>query len=339
MDQLKAYLALSITNMSLTAKAQLLKRANFSAGFSLPDFNSWEEVDLIIERCKKLGIKIILACQEEYPEILRQTVDLPPVLFCLGDVSLLKKQCFAVVGTRTITPYGKVVVSRFIPDLCRASFCIVSGMASGVDSESHWSALNSDGKTIAVLGTGVDVVFPPRNRDLYKRIVNEGGLIISEFAPGTPGFKSNFPRRNRIISGLSIGTLVVEAGMQSGSLITASISASYSRDVFCVPGPINSRMSEGTNCLIKRGAIVALSSDDVMDHYSLLIKNDGKKLLAKQISDGAEKILKSIDAQGSSVSELLCFSGYSSSELFKNLEELEHSGYIFRDGFGIYHLN
>jgi len=343
MEQLKAYLALSIMNASLSKKAQFLKTANFNAcrlfDDHLLEFYEWKEVELIISQCERLGIKILMVHDEEYPEILRQTVDFPPVLFCLGDTCLLKQECFAVVGTRTITMYGKAIVSRFVPPLCRANFCIVSGMASGVDAESHWSAINNDGKTIAVLGTGVDVAFPAQNKDLYKKIIKDGGLVVSEFAPGTAGFKQNFPRRNRIISGLSIGALIVEAGLQSGSLITASISASYSRDVFCVPGPITSRMSDGTNSLIKRGAIVALSSDDILEHYSLLIKGNGKKIHTTQISDGAKTLLKTLSAQGSSVSELLCSSGACSSEIFKNLEELELSGYIFRDGFGIYHLN
>ena len=339
MDALRNYLALSICNMSLSSKVQLIQTNNFAEHISVPDFNSWDEVETIISRCKQLGIKIILACQDEYPEILKQTVDFPPVLFCLGNILLLKAQCFAVVGTRTPTMYGHAVVSRFIPNLTKAGFCIVSGMAKGIDSESHWSTINNVGKTIAVLGTGVDLVFPPQNKKLYQSIIKSGGLIVSEFVPGTPGYKYNFPKRNRIISGLSLGVLVVEAGIQSGSLITASISTSYSRDVFCVPGPVTSRMSEGTNSLIKRGAVVALSSDDILDHYGLLIHGNSKKILIKQISDSAKILLKTLDAQGSSVSELLCNSGFASGELFKNLEELEHSGYIFRDGFGIYHLN
>jgi len=342
--------------MPLWAKGELIKKSGFrpsrlfspwSAEFN--EFLKWralfnwqgleQELENVIRASERLKIKIVTASMNEYPELLRGIVDLPPALFCMGDISLLKQKSISVVGTRTMTPYGKIVVSKFIPPLCISGLCIVSGMAKGVDAESHIAALNSRGKTIAILGSGVDNPYPLCNSSLYERIVREEGLVVSEFIPGTPGFKQNFPMRNRIIAGLSDATLVVEAGKESGSLITASIAMSYHRDIFSVPGPVNSRMSEGTNSLIKKGALIACSSDDILDHYGLLFDSSSSNNSREQISDSARALLGMLDAQGSSASDLLSLSGFSSGELFKNLEELEHSSYIFRDGFGIYHLN
>lgn len=355
-DDLRASVALCILNIPLWAKGKLIRISGFRPSKlfepwdkEFNEFLKWrglfdwqnlgEEVDRAVSRSEKSRINIITASMDEYPDILRSIVDFPPVLFCKGDSSILKQKSISVVGTRTMTPYGRAVVTKFIPPLCMSGLCIVSGMAKGVDAQSHLSTLNSRGKTIAVLGSGVDEPYPVCNNGLYERIIKEGGLVVSEFVPGTPGFKQNFPMRNRIIAGLSDSTIVVEAGIKSGSLITASMAMSYHRDVFSVPGPVNSSMSEGTNSLIKRGALMACSSDDILDHYGLLFGNSNTNMSREQISDSARALLGMLDVQGSSASDLLSLSGFSSGELFKNLEELEHSSYIFRDGFGIYHLN
>ena len=353
--ELNAYVALSIIQMPSVVKAEMLKKLAYKAELLFYEWNNtlneflkwknkfsgfsdWSLVAKIIEESSANKASIVTAGSSLYPNILKQTPDHPVLLFCKGDLNLFKKRSLSVVGTRRISAYGKVAVSKLVPELCRAGFCIVSGMATGVDSESHIRALDSNGSTVAVLGSGINTPFPTSNKRLYERIINEG-LVVSEFAPNTPGFKSNFPMRNRIIAGLSDGTLIIEAGMQSGSLITASIAVSYSRDVFCVPGPINSVLSEGTNSLIKRGAIPVCSSDDIFTHYNMLFNTRTLKIAREQISDGARKMLKMLDAQGSSASDLLCSSGLGPAQLFKNLEELELSGYIFRDAFGIYHLN
>jgi DNA processing protein len=353
--ELNAYVALSIIQMPSAVKVGLLKKLNYKAELLFYDWNNtlneflkwknkfssfsdWSLVEKIIEESYVSKASIVTAASSFYPNILKQTPDHPVLMFCKGDIELLQKKSLSVVGTRRISAYGKIVVSRLVPELCRAGFCIVSGMATGVDSESHIRALESKGSTIAVLGSGINTPFPTSNKRLYESIINEG-LVISEFAPNTPGFKANFPMRNRIIAGLSDGTLIVEAGMQSGSLITASIAVTYSRDVFCVPGPINSVLSEGTNSLIKKGAVPVCSSDDIFAHYNMLFNTKILKIKREQISDGARKMLGMLDTQGSSASDLLCSSGLGPAQLFKNLEELELSGYIFRDAFGIYHLN
>ena len=355
MEELNYYLALSYISIPLWAKVQILKKVSFLPSYlfgkwkeNLYEFNKWKDVflnfnewkklDEIVKDCSSRNIKILLPCDKEYPRLLLETPDFPVVLFCVGDVNIINSSCFSIVGTRAMSHYGSSVIKRLVPDLCRAGFCIVSGMARGVDGCAHFETLNNAGRTIAVLGTGVDTPFPYQNRTLYQKILNSGGLIISEFMPGEPGFKQNFPRRNRIIAGLSHGTLVIEAGLDSGSLITSSIAATYSRDVFAVPGSILSKNADGTNALIKKGAIVVCSSDDILEHYELLIKDNMSKTVKKQVSDTAKSLLVILNGQGCDVNQLLQESGLSSGELFKNLEELQLNGYISIDEFGAYHL-
>lgn len=347
------YLALSKIQLPLWLKSKLLLLVDFKIERLWQDWNGdliqfiqfkeriqefkdWDSLKRIEETIHKKNIKLILANSQNYPELLKNTCDFPILLFCRGDYSLLKHDSLAVVGTRTISPYGLAVVTRFIPKLVQAGFCIVSGMARGVDSIAHQLTLKNKGKTIAVLGSGIDKPSPAENSKVYDKILQENGLIISEFLPGTPGFKQNYPQRNRIVAGLSRGTLVIEAGYRSGSLITADISNSYSRDVFSVPGPITSQLSSGVNTLIKKGAIVTTEPEDILLHYNLLIKEsiNDVKLQAKQL-----EFLKLIDPQGSSLNDILSKSADNLTQVLKNLDELERTRCINKDEFGIYYLN
>lgn len=208
----------------------------------------------------------------EYPERLKHIAEPPRQLYCRGDISLLKSECFAVVGTRMITNYGKEAVQRLVPGLARY-FTIVSGLALGVDAAAHKVTLEAGGKTIAVLGSGVDYITPESNDRLGLDILKRGGLIVSEHEGRKPAGKHSFPERNRIISGLSRGVLIIEADEKSGSLITARLATEQNRDVFAVPGSIFSPKSIGPNKLIQCGAKTVTAVADIIQDYSMLDLN------------------------------------------------------------------
>jgi DNA processing protein len=201
---------------------------------------------------------------------LKQTSQPPWVLYYKGNLQLLQRPSIAIVGTRVPTVYGKNTAEQFARTLARAGLCVVSGMARGIDSMAHKGALNEKGGTIAVLGCGVDIIYPLENNILYYEIARKG-LILSEFPFGTEAQPGLFPLRNRIIAGLSVGTLVVEAALKSGSLITADQALDESRDVFAIPGPINSPKSQGTLTLIKAGAKLVVCAEDIIEDYRHLI--------------------------------------------------------------------
>jgi DNA processing protein len=198
-----------------------------------------------------------------YPELLRQIYDPPILLFARGNVDLLRCTGFAMVGTRRPTPYGMVVAEKIASDLARAGLTIVSGMARGIDTASHRGALSAQGQTIAVLGCGVDVVYPSENKKVAAEIVAKG-LLISEFPMGSVAFPQNFPIRNRIVSGLSVGLLVVEGAQYSGSAITAKLALDQGRELFAIPGNITNKLAWGPNLLIKQGAKLVQDWNDVI---------------------------------------------------------------------------
>ncbi|MBD3240796.1 MAG: DNA-protecting protein DprA [Chitinivibrionales bacterium] len=217
-----------------------------------------------LDRCRSDGVTLLTLTDPRYPELLREIFAPPPVLFIKGDLGVFTRNAFAVVGTRAPTGYGRRATSSITRDLTASGLCIVSGLALGIDAVAHQTALDAGGSTIAVLGCGIDFVYPSTNRALAARIL-ERGALVSEFPLGSRPLRYNFPRRNRIISGLSAGVLVVEAGQRSGSLITASYALQQGRDVFAVPGPIFSDKSEGTFNLIRSGATPVRAGDEIVE--------------------------------------------------------------------------
>lgn len=203
-------------------------------------------------------VKIIKIADKIYPESLKNIPDPPKILYCLGNLEILQKN-IAVVGTRKITKYGQFVTSNLVKGLVENDITIVSGMALGVDGVAHWTAIRNGGKTVAVLGAGVDVIYPPENKDLYNSILESGGLIISEVPPGQRVSREMFPARNRIISGLSEAVIVTEAALKSGSLITARLALDQGRDVFAVPG------SPGCDYLIDQGAHEVIGVEEILN--------------------------------------------------------------------------
>ncbi|WP_374353966.1 DNA-processing protein DprA [Chitinimonas sp.] len=210
------------------------------------------------------GNTLLTLADPHYPRRLLEIPDPPPLLYCKGNTALLNGQGIAMVGSRDATPLGLQTAEAFAKALSQGGWCIVSGLALGIDAAAHRGGLAGAGSTIAVVGTGLDIVYPSRNHALAHQIA-EHGLIISEFSLGTPAKSGHFPRRNRIISGLSRGVLVVEAALQSGSLITAREAADQGREVFAVPGSIHSPLSKGCHQLIKQGAKLVETAADIIE--------------------------------------------------------------------------
>lgn len=248
------------------------------------------------ERARQLGAKFLTIRDEKYPAQLREIFDPPLLLYARGDLALLAQFAIAVVGSRRPTVYGKAMAQRLSTDLAMRGLVIVSGMARGVDFAAHSGALDAGGKTIAVLGSGIDVPYPAENKKLFESIT-EKGLVLSEFPLGAFPAPQNFPIRNRIISGLSLGVVVVEAAQYSGSLITARLAMEQNREVFGVPGALTNKNSWGPHVLIKQGAKLIQDWQDVVEELPSDIKHrlvptqdatkpaDGASLFAESFSE------------------------------------------------------
>jgi len=235
----------------------------------------------IIEWAGESEFSLVTVADDDYPASLREIYDRPPYLFFKGDLIAADSRAVAIVGSRSATDYGRSMAARIAGDLSRHGVTVVSGMAIGIDSTAHRAALEAGGRTVAVLGSGIDVIYPPSNKKLYHRIA-EQGVVVSEFLPGTDPSPGHFPRRNRIIAGLSQAVVVVEAGEKSGALLTADLALTQEKKLFAVPGNLSSRMSSGTNDLIKSGAYLLSSAEDI---FSVLptLKND--YIVPRQIKD------------------------------------------------------
>ncbi len=252
----------------------------------------------LLKKIEAHKVKIITYYDEDYPNNLRFIADSPKVLYTKGQLHSEDETSIAIVGARKSTSYGNWAAEKISNELASLGISLVSGMAKGIDTQVHLGALNSKGRTIAVLGCGVDIIYPSSNRELYNRI-QENGCIISEFPLGTQPLPYNFPQRNRIISGLSLGVVVIEATEKSGSLITAHHAMEQGKEVFAVPGNINSIFSRGTNLLIKDGAKIVMSVEDIIEEIPCLIEKYSKLYRKAEIdynefSDDEAKVIKCI---------------------------------------------
>ena len=284
-----------------------------------------------------------------YPAALLNITDPPLLLFMIGSlvpkanasVSLGALNCLAIVGSRNPTPQGEVNARQFAQTFGEVGWCVVSGMALGVDGAAHDGALMGGGHTIAVVGTGLDRVYPKKHLDLAHRIA-ERGLIISEFPLGTPPLTANFPRRNRIISGLSHGTLVIEAALQSGSLITARLAAEQGKEVFAIPGSIHSPQSRGCHLLIKQGAKLVESAQDVLEELRLPLSfaaaeaSDAPVLTQAQEVKTEHPLLKTLGFDAASLDALQARIGWPTAQLQAQLLELELGGEVARLPGGLF---
>ena len=229
-----------------------------------------EAIKPTLDWLQKDNAHLVTFADSTYPQKLLEISNPPAVLYAIGNLQWLNHPTIAMVGSRSATPQGEKNAENFAESLCNQGLCVVSGMALGIDGASHRGAIKANGATIAVVGTGLDIVYPARHRDLAHKIA-ERGLIISEFPLGTPSKAQNFPRRNRLISGLSLGCLVVEANIDSGSLITARLSAEQGREVFAIPGSIHSPVTKGCHQLIKQGAKLVENVQDILEELKNIL--------------------------------------------------------------------
>ena len=228
------------------------------------NFRDWDRLKKINHRVNRLGYRLIKFTDACYPDSLNLIYDPPAFFYSVGEIKPRDTKAIAIVGSRRPDGYGRMVTQRLTAGLVKNGFTIVSGLAKGIDTIAHKSALQNGGRTISVLGSGLDHVYPYENRNLFDEI-KLNGAVISEFEPGTRPESVNFPKRNRVISGLALGVLVIQATEKSGSLITADFALEQNREIFAVPGPIGSDLSAGTNRLIQRGAKLVGSVDDILD--------------------------------------------------------------------------
>jgi DNA processing protein len=283
-----------------------------------------------MNKSEKEEIKIISFWDDEYPEYLKNILYPPTLLFCKGDTCLLNNNCIGIVGTRNPSQYGAECAKYFTSKICCNTFTIVSGLAHGIDTIAHNTTLENNGKTIAVLGCGVDIVYPKENKELYKNICNVG-LVLSEYYIGSEPNIKNFPARNRIISGLSKGVILIESDINGGGMITAGFALDQNREVYAVPGPINSRKSKGTNKLIKEGRAKLLqNADDLLADFNLKTSKTEKSKdnLPLNLSLVENKIYSVLGSGIKHIDDIIEESGISISEILVSLTNLELKGII-----------
>ncbi len=286
-------------------------------------------VDVDLSVLERIGASFIGFNEPDFPPLLNQIQTAPLGLFVLGEQALLCTPQIAIVGSRSPTPSGKRSTQRFAAELSIAGLSITSGMAIGIDSCAHRGCLEVDGKTIAVMATGIDMVYPHANRSLCKQIA-ENGLIISEYPPGTPPRREYFPQRNRIISGLSLGTLVVEAGLRSGSLVTARLAGEQGREVFAVPGSIHVAVSRGCHRLLRQGAKLVETTEDILEEIGqfFITQRHIVQTRTSVPSDEFSDFYALIDYTPISIDELVVQSGLTVEKVSYILMQLELSGFI-----------
>lgn len=293
----------------------------------IANFKDWDKVEKILKFSASNSCTLISPLDDEYPKSLLEIIDFPVLLYCKGAINLLNSNCFSVVGSRKASMYASTIINEFVPKLVKAGKTIVSGMAIGVDSMAHKSCLACNGKTIAVLGSGVNVIYPNTNKNLYENILKNDGLIISEFEFGYPALPQNFPKRNRIVAGLSKDVIIIEAKLKSGSLITARLSMEYNRNVFSVPASIFDKSFEGSNELIKQGAYILTKFEDL----NIPIPEETNK--DSNLNENEKLLLKFIDKKGINFNTLLNVSKYSIVDLSSLLDVMEEKNIVYRDVF------
>ena len=324
MTESQAYVAFNLTEkVGAATVAELSVRAGSVAA-------AWEAypkkvsrtggaVDWEAEFAKadRFGVQIVTPADKGYPKILQGAPGAPLALYVKGDVTALSKPSIALIGTRRATPYGRDVAGRLAHDLAQAGWCVVSGLALGIDAESHRGALAAGGLTVGVIGSGLDCFYPEENRELAREIVKKGGAVVSEFPFGRPPDQQTFPIRNHVVAALCHGVVAVEAPVKSGTLITTGIAADLGRTVMAVPARVDSRMSSGCLRLIRDGAVLVRNADDVLETMSELVPrrateaSDGRAAAAAadpetpRYSVEESLVMLHVDADGITLDELV----------------------------------
>lgn len=284
-------------------------------------------VEKEIRSAEKIGAKLVTGEDENYPAHLKHIYDPPPLLYVHGELRPEDSRAVAVVGSRNPTSYGQAAAERISRGLASRGVTVVSGMARGVDSCAHRGALLAGGRTIGVLGCGLDVVYPPEHRELYKQVAAQGA-VVSEFPLGTPPDRDHFPIRNRIISGLSLGVAVVEATLRSGSLITARLALEQGRDVYAVPGNVDSARSAGANRLIKQGAKLVTHAEDILEEILPLAPPAAEAPSRPAFSAEEERVFAALEEESLHIDELMARCGLPSARISAILLSLELAGHI-----------
>lgn len=305
---------------------------------SIRSFNDWEKADRILEQTSKIGADLVALDDSEYPMLLRHIYDPPPLLWIKGHKQVLNQPGIAVIGTRNPGSYGLKQAEKWSQMICGAGLSVNSGLAYGIDSAAHAAALKTGGKTIAVLGSGLDVIYPAKNIPLVKSIIEKNGAVISEYMPGTMPEATHFPERNRIVSGMSHGVLVVESGIKGGSMITARCALDQNREVFVVPHQADYAKGEGGNYLIKTGqGKLVQGMQDIADEISVEIDaeaGDRNQNLATrnwremELNPEAQKICKILENGELHIDTISELTGNKTHELMVSLLELELTGAI-----------
>jgi DNA processing protein len=284
-----------------------------------------------LKKLDKIGGKLISVWDEEYPSLLKKIYDPPLLFYILGELAESDQYSIAIVGTRQPTSYGKIQTERISMDLAKQGITIISGMARGIDSIAHNASIKSGGRTIAIIGSGLDVIYPPENKKLFEKIA-ETGAVISEFPLGTKPDAQNFPKRNRIISGLSLGVIIIETGISGGAMQTAAFALDQNREVFALPGNVGVKQSEGTNLLIQKSeAELLISAEDVIRELEIKLKPVlGKNIPRQQIdlSLFEEKIMNVLNSEPLQIDKIASLTNSSTSDCLVNLLSLEFKGLV-----------
>jgi DNA processing protein len=294
---------------------------------------NWEKtVDLggELKRIEQSGCKIVLQSDENYPPLLKQIYDPPVVLYVMGSLTVKDRNAVAMVGSRMTTHYGIEVARKIAYQLAYTGVTVVSGGARGIDTASHQGALSAKGRTIAVLGTGINLVFPAENGELFGRIAEQGALV-TQFPFNRKADKMSFPIRNRLVAGMTLGTVVVEANLTSGALITAGMAVDYGRQVFAVPGRVDSPRSKGCHDLIKKGAKLCEGVEDILSEFEYMFPasnlpsmlNDAAALPAMTLSEAEQTVYDLVDKEECNTDDIIRRSGMPSSSVSVALLGLE----------------
>jgi len=285
-----------------------------------------------MEKINRHGVKVLTYHDSDYPSRLKEIYDYPPILYVRGSLLPEDEWCLSVVGTRRATVYGRQVAEEIAADLAQSKITIVSGLAKGIDTVAHRSALDAGGRSIAICGCGLDIVYPAENAELARRLIQQGALI-SEYPLGTRPRAENFPRRNRILSGISLGVLVVEAGNNSGAMITAHLALEQNREIFAIPGSILSPVSKGANHLIQEGAKLVCDYTDILEELNLTTV--ARQMEMKEIIPASETesaLLKELSAEPTHIDEVCRSSGLPTSMVSSTLAMMELKGLVKQTG-------
>lgn len=311
-----------------------------SAHALLKEYHSPSAIDQLVEKLEHKNVNLLFQTDDEYPSSLLSIQDPPYLLYYAGRLSCLELPSVALVGTRTPSRYGSEMASNIAKDLSESGICVVSGLARGIDASAHQAVLDAGGHTIGVLGSGINVPYPPEHRSMLRKIAGGIGLIISEYPLNAPPVAYHFPHRNRIISGLSIATVFVEGKIQSGGMHTVHSALMQGREVFAVPGQVGNRGSEGPHAILREGARIITSAQDLLEDLGFENQHPQKTKYTKQIKLNAvqRKIYEQLRVQELTPQELADAAGLQVNDVIIELGTLEIMGVVAREAGNRFHL-